>query len=112
MFTHKSLFGKPASMVDDVEDPQDWERVAFLGEGILLAAMSSVLYYAYPRRRTSALKVSGFTDSSSVKNCLESEDLQLSFFGISSWYIASTNPAVIEGVARIDNGRISVHGKA
>ncbi|KAG8954972.1 hypothetical protein FRC04_010456 [Tulasnella sp. 424] len=56
VFTHKSLFGKPASMVDDFEDPQDWERVAFLGEGILLAAMSRVLYYAYPRRRTSALK--------------------------------------------------------
>ncbi|KIO33858.1 hypothetical protein M407DRAFT_17459 [Tulasnella calospora MUT 4182] len=56
VFTHKSLFGKPASIIDDSEDPQDWERVAFLGEGILLAAMSRVLYYAYPRRRTSALK--------------------------------------------------------
>lgn len=56
VFTHRSLFGKPTNLTEDVEDPQDWERVAFLGEGILLAAMSRVLYYAYPRRRTSWLK--------------------------------------------------------
>ncbi|KIO33857.1 hypothetical protein M407DRAFT_17458 [Tulasnella calospora MUT 4182] len=55
VFSHKSLLGKPASTTDYSEDPQDWERMAFLGEGILLAAMSKVLYYAYPRRRTNAL---------------------------------------------------------
>ncbi|KAG9010797.1 hypothetical protein FRB90_007641 [Tulasnella sp. 427] len=56
VYTHKSLFGKPANMQEDYEDPQDWERVAFLGEGILLAAMSRVLYHAHPRHRTSWLK--------------------------------------------------------
>ncbi|KAG8954970.1 hypothetical protein FRC04_010454 [Tulasnella sp. 424] len=55
VFTHKSRFGKPTNIVEDVEDPRDWERVAFLGEGILLAAMSRVLYYAYPRHRTTWL---------------------------------------------------------
>ncbi|KIO33856.1 hypothetical protein M407DRAFT_17457 [Tulasnella calospora MUT 4182] len=56
VFTHKSLFPKLTSVVDDAEDPKDWDRVAFLGDGILLAAMSRVLYYAHPRRRTTALK--------------------------------------------------------
>ncbi|KAG9047544.1 hypothetical protein FS837_002007 [Tulasnella sp. UAMH 9824] len=55
VFSHKGLFSRPTNTIDDSEDPRDWERVAFLGEGILLAAMSKVLYYAYPRRRTNAL---------------------------------------------------------
>ncbi|KAG8909669.1 hypothetical protein FRC01_006804, partial [Tulasnella sp. 417] len=56
VFTHKSRHPRPNNMIDDDDDPQDWERVAFLGEGILIAAMSRVLYYAYPRRRPSHLK--------------------------------------------------------
>ncbi|KAG9047545.1 hypothetical protein FS837_002008 [Tulasnella sp. UAMH 9824] len=56
VFTHKSLFPREKTLIDDAEDPKDWERVAFLGEGILVAAMSRVLYYAYPKRRTNALK--------------------------------------------------------
>ncbi|KAG8892962.1 hypothetical protein FRC00_011281 [Tulasnella sp. 408] len=56
VFTHKSLVSRDKNLIDDYDDPKDWERVAFLGEGILVAAMSRVLYYAYPRRRTNALK--------------------------------------------------------
>ncbi|KAG9021432.1 hypothetical protein FS837_007273 [Tulasnella sp. UAMH 9824] len=55
VFTHKSLYPKPTNVIDDIEDPKDWERIAFLGEGILLAAASRVLYYAYPKRRTNSL---------------------------------------------------------
>ena len=58
VFTHKSLFGKPSNLVEDVELPQDWERVSFLGEGILHMATSNLLYLAYPKHRTSFLKVS------------------------------------------------------
>lgn len=58
VFTHKSLRTGPASIVEDIEEPRDWERVAFLGEGVLFAAISNVMYRAYPRHRTSFLKVS------------------------------------------------------
>lgn len=58
VFTHKSLYGKPSNMVVDAEDPKDWERVSFLGEGVVYAAISNLLYTAFPRHRTSHLKVS------------------------------------------------------
>ncbi|KAG8885736.1 hypothetical protein FRB98_001648 [Tulasnella sp. 332] len=53
VFTHKSYYhaGYPSD-----ESPRDWERLAFVGEGVLFSTISKLLYRLLPMKKAAALK--------------------------------------------------------
>ncbi|KAG8834338.1 hypothetical protein FRC17_009106 [Serendipita sp. 399] len=55
VFNHKSLFALPAHIEFTESEPEDWERLAFLGDNVLSLYTSEVLFRRYPRAKTSFL---------------------------------------------------------
>ncbi|KAG9034301.1 hypothetical protein FRB95_013459 [Tulasnella sp. JGI-2019a] len=53
VFTHKSFYNIPSGQV---EEPRDWERLAFVGEGVLFSTVSKLLYRLLPTYKAAALK--------------------------------------------------------
>lgn len=57
--THKSHDFRPVGggAQDADGEPRDWDRLAFLGEGVLFSTTSNLLYKVLPRKKSSFLKV-------------------------------------------------------
>ncbi|KAG8834280.1 hypothetical protein FRC20_007497 [Serendipita sp. 405] len=55
VFSHKSLFARPAHVQIAEDEPEDWERLAFLGDQILGLYVSEILFRRHLRAKNSFL---------------------------------------------------------